>query len=412
MTTWKELPQNSDFSVTNIPFGIFSTMRRTKRVGVAIGDEIIDLSALCKVGMLEDIDIDPHVFDQPALNDFIGQGKEITQQVRKHVQHLLSSNDSPLKDYPNLFVQQANADMHLPVEITDYTDFYSSLEHATNVGKMFRDPKNALLPNWKHLPVGYHGRASSIVVSGTDFHRPKGQIINNKDQPEFSSTQKLDFELELGFIVGKNSTLGQRINVNDAQDYIFGYILVNDWSARDIQKWEYIPLGPFLGKNFATSISPWIVTTEALLPFEVKAPVQEPPPLSYLFVKDRTNLDIELEVALRVRQENDETILSKSNSRYLYWNCLQQLAHHTVNGCNINVGDLMASGTISGPSSDSYGSMLELSWGGKDPIVLKNGEMRTFLEDDDEIIMRAHAGQADQRVGFGEVRGRILPPCD
>jgi fumarylacetoacetase len=297
------------------------------------------------------------------------------------------------------------------VHVGNYTDFYSSIEHATNVGKMFR-PDNPLLPNWRWLPVGYHGRASSIVVSGTPIRRPWGQIVpKNQETPIFSPSQQLDFELEMAFVIGKDSALGEPIPIDKAEEYIFGLVLLNDWSARDIQRWEYVPLGPFLGKNFGSSISPWIVPLEAIKPFRVKAPKQTPPPLSYLqhLPKISQNHDITLEVGVKAGKNNNETVISRSNTRYLYWSMAQQLAHHTVNGCNVCVGDLMASGTISGPKPGSFGSMLELSWGGKEPIPLDDGSSRTFLLDGDTVTMRGWTEKNGVRVGFGEVSGAILP---
>ena len=300
--------------------------------------------------------------------------------------------------------------MHLPVNIGDYTDFYSSIEHASNIGSMFRDPSNPLLPNWKHLPVGYHGRASSIIVSGKNIHRPKGQIMPlDSETPIFSSSNRVDFELEMGYIIGKNSSLGSSISTTNAEDYIFGKVLFNDWSARDIQKWEYVPLGPFLGKSFASSISPWVVTMEALDPFRIAGPVQEPNVLDYLKFDGLKNYDINLSVSITPEDSNIESIVCNSNFKYMYWNMHQQIAHHTVNGCNLNVGDMMASGTISGHTKDSYGSMLELSWGGKNPIELKDGSKRTFINDMDTITMRGYCEKNNKRVGFGEVKSKILP---
>jgi len=299
--------------------------------------------------------------------------------------------------------------MHLPIHIGDYTDFYSSIEHATNVGKMFRDPENALLPNWKHIPVGYHGRASSIVVSGTPIKRPKGQVMpKDATEPVFKPSGRLDFELEMGFVTGKNTQLGSSVSTKEAEDYIFGLVLFNDWSARDIQKWEYVPLGPFLGKSFGSSISPWIVTLEALEPFKIAGPKQDPKVLPYLKYTGKSNYDIQLEVGLQP-EKSEESTVSTSNLKYMYWNMRQQLAHHTINGCNINVGDVMASGTISGKDESSYGSMLEISWGGTKPITLKDGSKRTFIEDNDTVIMRGFAQKDGIKVGFGEVSGKILP---
>jgi fumarylacetoacetase len=302
-----------------------------------------------------------------------------------------------------------SVEMHLPVKVGDYTDFYSSIEHASNIGSMFRDPSNPLLPNWKHIPVGYHGRASSIIVSGTNIQRPKGQILPvNSETPIFSSSKRIDFELEMGYIIGKNTELGSSVSTSDAEDYIFGKVLFNDWSARDIQKWEYVPLGPFLGKSFASSISPWVVTLQALTPFKVKGPIQDPEVLDYLKFDGMKNYDINLSVSITPENSNIESVVCKSNFKFMYWNMIQQVAHHTVNGCNLNVGDMMASGTISGHNKDSYGSMLELSWGGKNPIELIDGSKRTFINDLDTITMRGYCEKNDIRVGFGEVKSKLL----
>ncbi|MDC6389049.1 fumarylacetoacetase [Maribacter sp. PR1] len=406
LSTWVEVPNDSDFSIYNLPFGIFSEDGNQPRAGIAIGLQIIDLAVLAEADLLE---VDKHYFLKPFLNDFIGLGKGITSKVRLDIQQLLLNENSRLKDLPEAFVYQKDATMHLPVKIGDYTDFYSSLEHATNVGKMFRDPENALLPNWKHLPVGYHGRASSIVVSGTPVHRPMGQILpKGAEEPFFQASGRLDFELEIGFIVGKSTKLGERITTKNAADHIFGMVLFNDWSARDIQKWEYVPLGPFLGKSFASSMSPWIVTMEALEPFKVPGPEQDPEVLPYLAYEGNHNYDIQLEVGIQPKNAA-EKVVSISNFKYMYWNMLQQLAHHTVNGCNVNVGDVMASGTISGKDESSYGSMLELSWGGKKSVQMGDGSERRFIEDHDTVIMRGHAEKGRIRVGFGEVRGTLLP---
>ncbi len=408
MIAWKEIPSDSDFTIHNLPFGIFSSPRRHHRVGVAIGEDILDLAAFNAMSLLEDIEIRPEILTENSLNSFIALGKNVTTQVRTFIQQQLCDPSSPLKEYPNLFVKQRNVTMHLPVEIGDYTDFYSSLEHATNVGRLFRGPDNALLPNWRHLPVAYHGRSSSVVVSGTHFHLPKGQILDQDNLPGFHPSRQLDFELEMAFIVGKDSVLGGSISTSEAEEYIFGLVLLNDWSARDIQKWEYVPLGPFLGKNFATSISPWVVPLEALEPFKVHGPEQIPRPMHYLDYSGPSNYDIQLEAGL-LPAGGDETVISQSNTRYLYWNMKQQLAHHTVNGCNVRIGDLMASGTISGPQPGSYGSLLELTAGGKVPVRLKNGRNLTFLEDYDTVILRAKAERENYRVGFGEVSGQVLP---
>ncbi|WP_127022055.1 fumarylacetoacetase [Flagellimonas beolgyonensis] len=400
------IPENSDFSIHNIPFGIFSTEDRSPRVGVAVGEHILDLAAVAE---LDVFDFNTAVLEKDTLNDFIALGKEITKRVRKNIQHWLQDDHSVLAGKPELFVKQSEAQMHMPVYVGDYTDFYSSIEHATNVGKMFRDPENALLPNWKHIPVGYHGRASSIIVSGQAIHRPKGQTLpNGANAPVFGPTQRLDFELEMGFICGKDTQLGDSVSTKEAEDYIFGLVLFNDWSARDIQKWEYVPLGPFLAKNFASSISPWVVTMEALEPFRVAGPTQEPKVLPYLEYEGAKNYDINLEVDITPNGGEANTICH-SNFKYMYWNMAQQLAHHTVNGCNINVGDMMASGTISGKDENAYGSMLELAWMGTKPVQLKDGSERKFILDGDTVTMRGYAEKDGKRVGFGEVSTKVLP---
>jgi fumarylacetoacetase len=400
------IPENSDFSIHNIPFGIFSTQDRSSRAGVAVGEHILDLAAVAELDLF---DFNTAVFEKETLNDFISLGKEITKKVRRNIQIWLQDGNSILANKPELFVPQTEAQMHMPVYINDYTDFYSSIEHATNVGKMFRDPENALLPNWKHIPVGYHGRASSIVVSGEAVHRPKGQTIpNDSKQPVFGPSQRVDFELEMGFITGKNTNLGDSISTSEADDYIFGMVLLNDWSARDIQKWEYVPLGPFLAKNFASHISPWIVTLEALEPFKVSGPNQEPKVLSYLEYEGEKNYDINLEVEITPEGSEEQTVCH-SNFKYMYWNMAQQLAHHTVNGCNINVGDLYGSGTISGKDENSYGSMLELAWMGTKPVKMKDGTERKFINDGDTVTMKGYAEKGGKRVGFGEVSAKILP---
>ena len=410
MNTWIEVPNNTDFSIYNLPFGIFSKKGVSKRVGVAIGNKVIDLLACNKLNIFTDLDIDNSVFENRFLNDFINLGKNMTNKVREILQKQLTDENSKLKVHNDIIFSMFEVEMHMPVNVGDYTDFYSSMEHASNIGSMFRDPDNPLLPNWRHLPVGYHGRASSIIVSGVDINRPKGQIKPvDSENPIFSSSKRIDFELEMGYIIGKNSKLGSSISTNDAEDYIFGKVLFNDWSARDIQKWEYVPLGPFLGKSFASSISPWVVTIEALKPFKVQGPVQHPEVLDYLKFDGLKNYDINLSVSILPGDSEIETVICKSNFKYMYWNMSQQIAHHTVNGCNLNTGDMMASGTISGKSKDSYGSMLELSWGGKKDIILDGGYSRTFVEDFDTIFMRGYCLKNDIRVGFGEVKTKLLP---
>ena len=410
MNSWIDIPKNSDFSIYNLPFGIFSTNKNSKRVGVAIGNNIIDLFACNELDIFKNLKINNNVFENNFLNDFINLGKNTTNKVREIIQQQLTDESSKIKMSSVVIIPMNEVEMHLPVKVGDYTDFYSSIEHATNIGSMFRDPSNPLLPNWRHLPVGYHGRASSIIVSGIDIFRPQGQVMPvDSDKPVFTSSKRIDFELEMGYIIGKNSPLGSSITTDDADNYIFGKVLFNDWSARDIQKWEYVPLGPFLGKSFASSISPWVVTIEALDNFRIAGPIQNPEVVDYLKYNGLKNYDINLSVSILPEKTNIETIVCKSNFKYMYWNMSQQIAHHTINGCNLNVGDMMASGTISGKSKDSYGSMLELSWGGKKNIELNDGSSRTFIEDYDSVIMRGYCEKDNIRVGFGEVKSKLLP---
>jgi fumarylacetoacetase len=407
LKTWLEISPDSDFSIYNLPFGIFSEKKGPKKVGVAIGDFVVDVTKAQDLGVFDEIEIPRSVLENEFLNDFISLGKEITSAVRQKLQAHISDFFSPLNG-SKAIIPMKSVTMHLPVKIGDYTDFYSSIEHATNVGKMFRDPENALLPNWKHLPVGYHGRSSSIILSGEDIHRPKGQTKPPEGEPVYGPSQRMDFELEMAFIVGKSTNIGDQVSANEAMDHIFGMVLFNDWSARDIQKWEYVPLGPFLGKSFASSISPWVVTMEALEPFKVAGPEQDPPVLDYLKTDGNLNYDLNLTVEIEP-DGKDATVVSTSNFKYMYWNMAQQLAHHTVNGCNVNVGDMMASGTISGKSPDSFGSMLELSWAGKNPVQLNDGSERKFLNDGDTVIMKGHCEKDGVRVGFGEIRSKLLP---
>ena len=410
MNTWLDISPESDFSIHNLPYGIFSTPSRRPRVGVAIGDQIIDLAAVAMRGYFQSLSIEPDVLEQPSLNAFIRLGKPTWQAVRKRLTQWLTEDDSPLQHLrQECFVAQSEAKMHLPLEIGDYTDFYASEAHATNVGTMFRGKENALMPNWKHMPIAYHGRASSIVVSGTDIHRPKGQIMpQNAAQPVFSPTQALDFELEMAAVVGKDTKLGTSLRPEEADDYIFGFVLFNDWSARDIQRWEYVPLGPFLGKNFASSISPWVVPLKALQLFRVEGSKQQPEPLPYLQTSSKRNFNIDLEIAIEPEGER-ETVVSRTNFKNMYWSVGQMLAHHTVNGCNLRVGDLLASGTISGDEPNSYGSLLELSWNGERPLTINSNLARTYLEDGDTVTLRGYAEQEGIRVGFGEVQTKILP---
>lgn len=403
---------NSDFSIHNIPFGIAIFEDDAIGCVTRVGDTVIDLAALFYNGYFEKFDLQENIFDAFTLNDFIGMGKSVTVPIREHIQQLLLEGSEFSKDEDTLNIALHPIDkvsMQMPVHIPNYTDFYSSIEHATNVGKMFRDPDNALLPNWKHIPVGYHGRASSIVISGTPIHRPTGQSKpKDAEVPVFGPSQRMDFELEMAFITNSYTELGSRVSTKDAEDQIFGMVLFNDWSARDIQAWEYVPLGPFLGKNFGSSVSPWVVTLEALNPFRVEGPKQDPEVFPYLKFDGLKNFDIQLQTFLQP-ENGEENLICTSNFKYMYWNMAQQLAHHTINGCNLEVGDMYASGTISGKSEDSFGSMLELTWSGSKPLTLKDGTERKFIEDNDSIIMRGWCEKDGVRVGFGEVSGKILP---
>ena len=411
--SWVEVDPKSDFPIQNLPFGIFKTIELKPRVGVAIGDRVLDLVALSKLGYFNKLNFDTQVFSKPTLNDFIALGRPVWRSVRDRISFLLDEKNSDLRDeeaaIEKVLLLMAEVEMLLPIKVGDYTDFYSSIDHATNMGKMFRDPANALLPNWKHIPVGYHGRSSSIVVSGTNFNRPKGQTkAADAEIPTFGPTKLLDFELETAFIIGRPSELGQSISTAKADDHIFGMVLLNDWSARDIQTWEYVPLGPFLAKNFATTISPWVVTLDAFEPYRVKGYDQEPKVLPYLEYNGNKNINIELEVFIQA-PDQEPLKVCKSNYKYMYWTMEQQLAHHTSNGCNINVGDMLASGTISGPDEGSFGSMMEITWRGTKPIKMPDGTERKFINDGDTVIIKGHAGKKDIRIGFGECKGMVLP---
>lgn len=413
LKTWVDVPANSDFPIQNLPFGIFKSGDSGPRVGVAIGNKVLDLATLNKLSYFSNLGINQSVLENKYLNDLIALGQVQWRAIRQRVSELLRDSDPELRDNIEdrrlVLLEQSAVQMLMPVKVGDYTDFYSSKEHATNVGTMFRDPDNALLPNWLHIPVGYHGRASSIVVSGTDVRRPKGQTIApDATQPTFGPSKLLDFELEMAFIVGKENVMGNSVSTKDAEDHIFGMVLFNDWSARDIQKWEYVPLGPFLAKNFASSVSPWVVTMDALQPFKVAGPIQDPEPLPYLKFDGEKNYNINLEVAIKPENGGEKTVCH-SNFKYMYWNMAQQLAHHTINGCNMQIGDMCASGTISGPTPESYGSMLELTWRGSKPFQMPDGSERKFINDGDTVIMRGYAEKDGVRVGFGEVTGKVLP---
>lgn len=413
LKTWLEVPANSDFPIQNIPFGVFKTGNLSPRVATRIGDSIIDLKTLFILGYLDNLPFSLKDFDTDSLNPLMKKGKKGTRDLRNRISKLFSTEYDDLSKNEHhvsqIVLEAQAAEMLLPVKIGDYTDFYSSREHATNVGTMFRDPNNALLPNWLWIPVGYHGRASSIIVSGQEIYRPKGQTKPDENaDPVFGPSKLLDFELEMAFVTYDGKALGDSISTAEAEDYIFGMCLFNDWSARDIQKWEYVPLGPFLAKNFASSVSPWIVTMDALEPFKLEGPKQDPKVLSYLEYSGKHHYDINLEVAI-APDNKEETIVSKSNYKHMYWNMAQQLAHHTVNGCNINCGDMMASGTISGPTPDTYGSMLEISWRGSKPVKMNDGSERKFIQDYDTVIMRGNAQKDGVRIGFGEVSTKVLP---
>ncbi|NWU81319.1 FAAA Fumarylacetoacetase, partial [Onychorhynchus coronatus] len=410
-----QVDQDSDFPLQNLPYGVFSTKEEPRhRLGVAIGDQILDLSIIKHLFNGPALAKHQHVFDQPTLNAFMGLGRPAWMEARALLQRLLSAGEPTLRDNTELrrraFVPQASATMHLPAHIGDYTDFYSSRQHATNVGIMFRGKENALMPNWLHLPVGYHGRASSVVVSGTPIRRPVGQMKPDNDKPPvFGACKRLDIELEMAFFVGPGNKYGEPIPISKAHEHIFGMVLMNDWSARDIQKWEYVPLGPFLSKSLGTTISPWVVTMEALMPFVLPNPVQDPKPLPYLQDKEPYTFDINLFVAIKGEGMKTPTTICRSNFKHMYWTMKQQLAHHSINGCNLRPGDLLASGTISGPEPESFGSMLELSWNGTKEIPLGSGQSRKFLQDGDEIILTGYCQGNGFRVGFGQCSGKILP---
>lgn len=410
-----ETGPDAPFPIQNLPYGIFHPRSGgTPRAGVAIGDFVLDLAVLEAKDLFQHPALrQARPFAQPSLNRFFSLGREAWKAARAKISHLLRADVPRLRDDAELraaaFHRMQDVTLLLPAEIGDYTDFYSSKEHATNVGTMFRGPEQALQANWLHLPVGYHGRSSSIVVSGHDVRRPRGQIKPPDGPPVFAPSAQLDFELEVGFFIGAGTQLGVPVPADDAAEHIFGLVLVNDWSARDIQKWEYVPLGPFLAKNFATTISPWVVPLDALEPFRCAGPAQHPEPLPYLRTTRDWAFDIHLQVALQTDGMAEPEVICRSNFRYLYWSMAQQLAHHTAGGCNVRPGDLMASGTISGPTPDSYGSLLELAWRGERPLGLSNGTVRTFLEDGDRVVMTAWAQGDGYRIGFGEASGRVLP---
>lgn len=411
--TWLPVEENSDFPIQNIPFGVFLTRDDVITIGTRIGDTAIDLGALHQLGYFDGIELTDDIFLQDSLNDFIADGRKTWRRVRNRISEIFMEDNAALRDHKEhrhrVLFSMDEVEMQVPVDVGDYTDFYASKEHATNVGSLFRDPENALLPNWLRIPIGYHGRSSSIIPSGTKVRRPVGQTKPGDDGiPGFGPSRLLDFELEMAFITTAANDLGKHIPIEEAEEYIFGLVLLNDWSARDIQAWEYVPLGPFLGKNFASTVSPWIVTLDALEPFRTAGPVQDPEPLPYLRQTGKKNYDIHLQAIIKP-ENGQENVVANSNFKYMYWSMVQQLAHHTVNGCNVRSGDMMGSGTISGPSKDSYGSMLELTWRGQNPLKLSDGTTRKFIQDGDTVILRGYCKNDKVRIGFGECAGTVIP---
>jgi len=415
--SWVQYPQDSQFPIQNLPYGVFSTATQPEhRIGVAIGDQVLDLSKISHLFDGHLLKGSQHVFRDETLNRLMGLTSAHWKEARATLLRLLSPDCSTLRDDPQMksraLLPQSEVEMHLPATIGDYTDFYSSIDHATNVGTMFRGKENALMPNWKHLPVGYHGRASTVVVSGTPIRRPLGQTRPvDTEPPKFGPCRLMDFELEMAFFVGgPPNPLGTPVQVDKAGENIFGMVVMNDWSARDIQKWEYVPLGPFLAKNMGTSISPWVVTMEALQPFLVPNCPQDPAPFPYLQHQDPYTFNIDLEVAIQPEGEAQPSVVARSNFRHMYWTMKQQLAHHTVTGCTMRPGDLLASGTISGPEPGQYGSMLELSWRGSKTVPLtQGGGERKFLKDGDNVVMTGLCKGDGFVVGFGSVEGVVLP---
>jgi fumarylacetoacetase len=403
----------SDFPIQNLPYGVFSSGDgRAPRVGVAIGDFVLDLWELEQDGRLNVGDLG--VFSASTLNPFMALGPKLWSRTRARISELLRHDNPELRDNDELrrlaLVPMAQVKLHMPIAVAGYTDFYSSKEHATNVGVMFRSKDNALQPNWLHMPIGYNGRASTVVVSGTKVRRPRGQLKPpSAELPSFGPCKRLDFELEMGVVIGQPSAMGEMLDETRAAEMIFGFVLLNDWSARDIQQWEYVPLGPFQAKAFATSISPWIVTREALEPFRVQGPAQDPMPLPYLQQAQPNNYDLQLDVGLRAAQLKEPVRICRTNFKYMYWSSVQQLVHHASSGCAMNIGDLLGSGTISGPEKDQRGSLLEISWNGTEPIELPGGIKRTFLEDGDSLRFHGWCQGDGYRVGFGEVEGTIVP---
>ena len=412
LRSFVEVAPQSDFPIQNLPYGVFSTSGTAPRIGVAIGEFILDVAVLEEAQLLR-VEGGSNVFHQATLNAFMALGPTQWAKTRARISELLRHDVATLRDDAALraraLVPRASAQMHLPFEVKSFSDFYSSLQHATNAGMILRGANAALMPNWRHMPIGYNSRASTVVVSGTPIRRPLGQLKSGDAPPVMGACGKLDFELEMGVVLGQDSVMGEMIGESQAQEMIFGFVMLNDWSARDIQAWEYQPLGPFLAKAFATTISPWIVTKEALEPFRVATPAQEPQPLPYLRQSGLNNYNVTLEVWLRSQKMSAPVQITKSNFRYLYWSSVQQLMHHASTGCAMRVGDLLGSGTISGDEVSERGSLLEISWNGTQPLTLPSGETRSFLEDGDELIFRGFAQGNGYRIGFGEAAGVITP---
>ncbi|NOX57361.1 MAG: fumarylacetoacetase [Planctomycetes bacterium] len=426
-TSWVESANDSQYPIQNLPYGVFSNSGSSPRVGVALGDQVVDLCALHEAGLFSETSVgSENVFANDALNDFMAMGVEAWRSVRRQLVALLIAErttdacdvaiepNTTLREDAGLrekaLVTRANVQMHLPSRVGNFVDFYSSKEHATNIGSMFRDPSNPLLPNWVHIPIGYNGRSSSVVVSGTDIVRPSGQTkADAAESPTFGPCRLLDIELEIGFLTGPANKLGSPIPADKAADHLFGMVLVNDWSARDIQKWEYVPLGPFLGKSFATSVSPWVVSLDALAPFRVAQPKQDPPVLPYLRTDGDWGFDIDLRVHLKTATMSEGDTICRTNFKYMYWTIAQQLIHQASNGTNVEPGDLYGSGTVSGPTPDSYGSLIELCWKGTKPIKLSSGEERKFLADGDTVILSGCCHAPNYQVGFGKVCGTVTP---
>ncbi|NQY60516.1 fumarylacetoacetase [Cognatishimia sp.] len=404
MTSWVASANSAEtpFPLNNLPYGVFSVADQPARCGVAIGDMILDLTAAEARGL---VTLNGTAFDAPSWNKLMAMGAEVWAELRAQLIVLLGESG----DQSAPLVAQADAQMHMPFKVAEYTDFYAGKHHAMNVGTMFRGPENALPPNWLHIPIGYNGRASSVVISGTDIVRPNGQTkAPDADMPTFGPCKRLDIELEMGAIVGASSTLGHPVSVAQADEMIFGYVLLNDWSARDIQAWEYQPLGPFQAKAFATSISPWIVTSAALAPFRTSTPEREKDLLPYLQEPSPMLFDIELEVSM-APEGKPATTIAQTNYNRMYYSAAQQLAHHASSGCAMSTGDLLGSGTISGPEKSERGSLLELSWGGKEPLTLGTGETRTFIEDGDTLTLTGVAKGDGYQIGFGDCVGTIKP---